>query len=139
MAATEAARANSRWPSRALLDGILEQAVIDIGLATCQGVSVALLVAVFVSNLPEVIGSACDMRASGYRPSPDHRALGRHRCGLRAGDGRLQAGVDGFAAGALLVMLVDQMIPEATSKGGNRAGLVTVLGFAVAARLSNLT
>ena len=47
--------------------------------------------------------------------------------------------IDGFAAGALLVMLVDSMVPEATEKAGNRAGLVTVIGFALAAGLSNLT
>ena len=53
--------------------------------------------------------------------------------------GGSKAAVDGFAAGALLVMLVDSMVPEAKRKAGNRAGLVTVLGFAVAAGLSNLT
>jgi ZIP family zinc transporter len=37
------------------------------------------------------------------------------------------------------VMLVDSMVPEAKEKAGDRAGLVTVLGFAVAAALSNLT
>jgi len=50
--------------------------------------------------------------------------------------GELKAGIDGFAAGALLVMLVDSMIPEAYRDGGRPAGLVTVLGFAVAAGLS---
>ena len=44
----------------------------------------------------------------------------------------LKAAIDGFAAGALLVMLIDSMIPEAVRKGGDVAGLVTVLGFAVA-------
>ena len=53
--------------------------------------------------------------------------------------GELQAGIDGFAAGALLVMLVDSMIPEATRKAGSTAGLVTTLGFAVAAGLSALS
>ena len=48
----------------------------------------------------------------------------------------LRAAIDGFAAGALLVMLVDSMIPEAARKAGRAAGLVTVLGFAVAAGLS---
>ncbi len=43
-----------------------------------------------------------------------------------------------FAAGALLVMLIDTMIPEAAVKAGKVAGLVTVLGFAVAAALSGL-
>jgi ZIP family zinc transporter len=50
-----------------------------------------------------------------------------------------KAAVDGFAAGALLVMLTDSMIPEAKQKAGNRAGLLTVLGFAVATGLSTLT
>ena len=46
--------------------------------------------------------------------------------------------MDGFAAGALLVMLVDSMVPEAREKAGDWAGLATVLGFAVAAALSKL-
>ena len=53
--------------------------------------------------------------------------------------GNLNAGVDGFAAGALLVMLIDSMIPEAVRKGGDISGLVTVLGFAVAAALSSIS
>ena len=53
--------------------------------------------------------------------------------------GDVRAGIDGFAAGALLVMLVNSMIPEAQQKAGDLAGLATVLGFAVAAALSNLT
>jgi zinc transporter, ZIP family len=48
----------------------------------------------------------------------------------------MQAGINGFAAGALLVMLVDSMIPEATEQAGRTTGLVTALGFAVAAGLS---
>ena len=48
----------------------------------------------------------------------------------------LKAAINGFAAGALLVMLIDSMIPEATAKAGRAAGLVTVLGFAVAFSLS---
>jgi ZIP family zinc transporter len=50
--------------------------------------------------------------------------------------GDFQAAIDGFAAGALLVMLVDSMIPDATEDAGRQAGLVTVLGFALAAGLS---
>ena len=48
----------------------------------------------------------------------------------------LRAIINGFAAGALLVMLIDSMIPEASKKTGRPAGLVTVLGFAVAFALS---
>ena len=49
----------------AFLDGIPEQAVLGIGLAAGEGVSVGLLAAIFVSNLPEAIGSAAAMRADG--------------------------------------------------------------------------
>jgi zinc transporter, ZIP family len=134
----------------ALLDGIPEQAVLGIGLATGQGISVALLVAVFVSNLPEAIGSATEMRGAGKSSRLILSLWGAVAvvCALATVGGYalsdvvgggLQAGIDGFAAGALLVMLVDQMVPEAKEKAGNRAGLATVLGFAVAAGLSNLS
>ncbi len=43
-----------------------------------------------------------------------------------------------FAAGALLTMLADSMMPEAFENGGKTAGLLTVLGFAVAFALSQL-
>ena len=126
-----------------LLDGIPEQAVLGIGLATGEGVSVALLVAIFVSNLPEGIGSAADMRAAGKSPAAVIRlwvgvavvcalaTLGGYAVADHA-SGNVQAGIDGFAAGALLVMLVDSMVPEAQKKAGNIAGLATVLGSAVA-------
>jgi ZIP family zinc transporter len=134
----------------ALLDGIPEQAVLGIGLATGHGVSIALLVAVFVSNLPEAIGSATDMRGAGKSTRLIISlwvavavvcvlaTLGGYLLAAVVGGG-LKAGIDGFAAGALLVMLVDQMVPEAKERAGNRAGLATVLGFAVAAGLSNLS
>jgi ZIP family zinc transporter len=48
----------------------------------------------------------------------------------------VQGGINGFAAGALLVMLVDSMIPDATEHAGRTTGLVTMLGFAVGAGLS---
>ena len=131
----------------ALLDGIPEQAVLGIGIASGEGVSVSLLAAIFVSNLPEAIGASTDLRESGWKPS---RIQGLWLvvfvvCVLStvagfaiadAAGGDLRAAINGFAAGALLVMLVDSMIPEATRKAGSVAGLVTVLGFAVAAGLS---
>src|SRR4051812_6985664 len=49
----------------AFLDGIPEQLVLGIGIAAGEGVSVGLLVAIFVSNLPEAIGSSAGMRAAG--------------------------------------------------------------------------
>jgi len=131
----------------AFLDGIPEQAVLGFSIAAGEGVSVGLLVAIFVSNLPEAIGASTDMRAAGRRPGAIRRLwfLVAVICALATVvgyaiadnvSGNVNAAVDGFAAGALLVMLIDSMIPEAVRKGGDVAGLVTVLGFAVAAGLS---
>ena len=134
----------------AFLDGIPEQTVLGIGLAAGEGVSIALLVAIFVSNLPEAIGSAVDMRQAGSSKRQIRRLWFTVAvlCGLatpvgyllaRGTGGHFQALINGFAAGALLVMLVDSMIPEATSKAGRVAGLATTLGFALAAGLSTLS
>lgn len=131
----------------AFLDGVPEQLVLGIGLAGGEPVSVGLLCAIFVSNLPEAIGSASSLREAGRS---SRWILGLWGgvvalttlaavAGYAVGDavsGELRAAVDGFAAGALLVMLVDSMIPDATAGAGRQAGLVTVLGFALAAALS---
>jgi ZIP family zinc transporter len=121
-----------------------------IGLGTGDTVSVGLLVAIFVSNLPEAIGSSSDMLAAG-RPRAFILRLWlgvaaictvSTAAGFAIADatgGELKAAINGFAAGALLVMLVDSMIPEATAKVGRRAGLATVLGFALAAGLSSVS
>jgi zinc transporter, ZIP family len=131
------------------LDGVPEQAVLGIGLAGGQPVSVALLVAIFVSNLPEGIGSGVDMEAAGVPRKRIFRlflAVGLV-CTLSSGlgfaiadsvSGDFQAGIEGFAAGALLVMLIDSMIPESKEKAGRNAGLVAVVGFSVATALSTL-
>lgn len=131
----------------AFLDGIPEQMVLGIGLAGGEPVSAGLLAAIFVSNLPEAIGGAIDMRRQMH--STRQVALNwlwiagfcaaATVVGYAIADstgGDFQAGVNGFAAGALIVMLVDSMIPEATEEAGRTTGLVTTLGFAVAAGLS---
>jgi ZIP family zinc transporter len=133
----------------AFLDGIPEQLVLGIGIASGKGVSVAMVVAIFASNLPEAIGSAADMRRADRS--------GRSIVGLWSGvavlcvaatvggwalsgavSNEAQSFVDGFAAGALLTMLIDSMVPEAKEKAKDRAGLATVAGFALAAGLSLL-
>jgi zinc transporter, ZIP family len=131
----------------AFLDGLPEQTALGIGLAAGEGVSVGLLVAIFVSNLPEAIGSATDMHDAGTDRSTIIRlwlvvavictiatVFGFAVADVTAGD--FKALIDGFAAGALIVMLIDSMIPEATAESGRPAGLVTTLGFAVATALS---
>jgi zinc transporter, ZIP family len=134
----------------AFLDGIPEQLVLGLGIAVGNGVSVGLLAAIFVSNLPEAIGSSTAMRDEGRS---DHEVVRLWLavaaiCALASllgyliadsTGGHLQGAINGFAAGALVVMLVDSMIPEATKQAGRTTGLVTTLGFAVAAGLSTVS
>lgn len=131
----------------AFLDGIPEQLVLGIGLASGEGVSVGLLAAIFVSNLPEAVGGASEMQGAGESRKRVVRLwLGvTIVCALATpigfaiadtASGELQGGINGFAAGALLVMLVDSMIPDATQQAGRTTGLVTALGFAVATSMS---
>jgi zinc transporter, ZIP family len=134
----------------AFLDGIPEQLVLGIGLAEGSGVSVGLLAAVFVSNLPEAIGSSSDMLAA-RRPRAEIVRLWigvALVCTLatvagyalaEAASDELKGAINGFAAGALLVMLTDSMVPESREKAGLVSGLVLVLGFALAAGLSGIS
>jgi ZIP family zinc transporter len=125
-----------------VLDGIPETAVIGLSLVE-GGVSAAMIVAVFVSNVPEAIAATTGLAAARW---PSRRILGLWAAvtavsGLSAlaGYGLLsdsEAGmvafVQSFAAGALLTMLADTMMPEAFERGGKLVGLFTTLGFALA-------
>ena len=116
-----------------------------IGLTIFQGgaVGAAYLTAVFISNLPEAISSTAALTAGGWRKT---RILWLWIAitlisGLASlgGYGLFQhstpdtvAFVLAFAAGAILTMLADTMMPEAYEHGGKLVGVVTTLGFATA-------
>lgn len=131
----------------AVLDGIPESAVIGTTLLTGAGVGVPVLAAVFLSNLPEAIGAE-----AGSRHRPIGRVLGPWvavvaACTLASalGFGLLDDASDdvigllqAFAAGGVLMLLVDEMIPTSLKEGGNEAGLLATLGFAGAYLLSTL-
>ena len=134
----------------AFLDGIPEQTVLGIGIASGEGVGLGLLVAIFISNLPEATGSATEMLRGGEQRGPILRLWAAVALVCTAATvvgwaiassapDELRAAIDGFAAGALIVMLIDSMIPDARRDAGRAAGLVTTLGFAVALALSSLS
>jgi ZIP family zinc transporter len=130
-----------------LLDAIPESLVLGIGLAIGGSVSVAFLAAVFVSNIPEGVAGTVNLSAAGHSRrntlwmwlslvliSAASAVLGYALIQwVPTADGDL---VQAFAAGAMLTMLADAMMPEAFEHGGLLVGLSTVMGFAVAAALS---
>jgi ZIP family zinc transporter len=130
----------------ALLDGIPESTVLGIGIGVGGAVSIGFLIAVLVSNIPEGLSSTTALRtslpparvyalwaaivvASGLAAALGYGIAVR----VSAVDGRF---VQAFAAGAVLTMLADSMMPEAFEEGGRPIALLTALGFAVAAVLS---
>jgi ZIP family zinc transporter len=130
-----------------LLDGVPESFVLGLSLAAGGSVSLAFLAAVFISNLPEAIAATGSMTAAGR----GHRSVIALwgwvvlASAVSAAAGYLLVvnvpGVDGafaqaFAAGAVLTMLSDSMMPEAFEHGGPSAGLFTVMGFIVATLIS---
>jgi ZIP family zinc transporter len=126
-----------------VLDGIPESMVIGLTIFAGGEVGAAYLTAVFISNLPEAISSTTGLARGGWKTS---RILWMWIAialvsGLAsvAGYGLFQdsspdivAFVLAFAAGAILTMLADTMMPEAFEHGGRLVGALTVLGFAVA-------
>lgn len=132
----------------ALLDGVPESLVLGMGIAVGGTVSIGFLVAVFVSNVPESLSSAGSMQADRSAASIYRLWLGIALASAIAGAAGYGIathlpGVDGtmvqaFAGGAVLTMLADSMFPEAFEDGGRTVGLLTALGFAVAAVLTTL-
>jgi ZIP family zinc transporter len=130
----------------AILDGIPESVVIGLGVLQGGTVSVAMLVAVFMSNIPESSASTAGMRASGWSRTKIlllWTTMAIVFGGVSAAGYALLGGVSdhtlavvqSFAGGAILMMLANTMIPEAYERAGKLAGVATVMGFAVAVAL----
>jgi ZIP family zinc transporter len=132
-----------------VLDGIPESMVIGLTIFQGGAVGAAYLAAVFISNLPEAISSTSGLLSGGWKKS---RVLWMwvsiavvSAVASLAGYGLFQdaspatvAFVLAFAAGAILTMLADTMMPEAFEHGGKLVGVVTTLGFAVAYAIHSL-
>jgi ZIP family zinc transporter len=133
----------------ALLDGIPESIVIGVSLIGGGAVSWVAVAAVFLSNIPEGLSSSAGMKKA-KRPA-------RYVFGVWGGialvsglaalagyavfshfSGEVIAATTAVAAGAILAMLADTMMPEAFEEAHDLAGLITVAGFLAAFVLTKL-
>jgi zinc transporter, ZIP family len=128
-------------------DASPEAVILGIGLARGGTVSVAFLLAIFVSNVPEGIAGSINLQAAGRSEksvllmwagvvlaSAVSATVGFLLVGaIPSAEGRF---AQALAAGALLTMLAEAMMPEAFQHGGKAVGLLTVMGFLAAAILS---
>jgi ZIP family zinc transporter len=132
-----------------LLDGVPESIVLGLSIAHQPQVSLAFVFAVGISNVPQGLGGTAGMLAAGWERGRVTRlwvavcVLSIIAAALGWGIGTLVPGangalIDAFAAGALLVMLTDSMIPESFEQGGREAGLALTVGFGAAVAVSLL-
>lgn len=131
----------------ALLDGVPESFVLGSSLVAGGGVSAAFISAVFLSNMSEAISASTGLLKAGW---PKARILLMWTSimalsGISAATGyaflfRVSkfygAFAEAFAAGAILTMLADTMMPEAFESAGDLTGPFTVLGFIVSTALT---
>lgn len=131
----------------ALLDGVPESVVLGLSLLGGGGVGTAVLAAIAISNLPEGLSSSAGMKRSGRSASYVFGVWG----GIAAASGLagalgcllLQdaspeaiAVITAIAAGAILAMVADTMIPEAFESTHLYAGLIATVGFLAAFAIS---
>jgi ZIP family zinc transporter len=133
-----------------VLDGIPESVAIGLTLLGGGAVSAALVGAVFLSNLPEAIGVAAALLAGGRSlRNVLSRFAGIVAVGavaasvgyaaLNTSDVDAIAVIQSIAAGSMIVVTVNEMIPIAVRGAGRHAGLAAAAGFALAAFLSTIS
>jgi ZIP family zinc transporter len=133
----------------ALLDGIPESIVIGLSLLSGESVSLVAVAAIFLSNIPEGLSSSAGMKKAGRPPAYIFGVWGSIALvsGIASVLGysffqrfspEVHAAITAIAAGAILTMLVDTMIPEAFDEAREYAGLITVVGFLAAFVLTKL-
>ena len=147
MSESEQAGSGTAIALGALLDGVPESAALGLSLLTGEGVGIAVLAAILISNLPEGLSSAAGMKANGRSA---RYVFGvwisiALACGVAAALGCLLlddaspqtvAWITALAAGAILAMVADTMIPEAFKETQVYTGLIATLGFIVAFAIS---
>lgn len=130
-----------------LMDGIPESIVIGVSMISSGAVSMVAVIAIFLSNVPEGLSSAAGMKKAGRSVAYVFMIW----CGIAIISGiaslcgfvifdhfspEVIAATTAVAAGAILAMITDTMIPEAFEVTHNYAGLITVVGFLCAFLLS---
>ncbi len=123
-----------------VVDGVPESIIFGIQVAAGVPLSASFLAAVLISNVPQAIAPSADLAAAGWSVG----RLGRLwlvvivACGVASALGFLAADLASdltgarmaaLAAGGLLAMLTNSLMPFAYERGGELAGVAAVVGF----------
>jgi zinc transporter, ZIP family len=127
-----------------VVDGVPESLILGIQVGTGVTISLGFVAAVFISNIPQAVAPSADLVAAGWGAG----RLGRLwftvvlACGIAALLGYLATDLSGaaqgdraaaLAAGGLLAMLTNSLMPFSYERGGELAGAATAVGFCLAA------
>jgi zinc transporter ZupT len=125
-----------------MLDGIPESIVVGSSLLLHPTMSLSLLAGLAISNFPEALSSSVGMRKQGMANSKI--LIMWASIMVVSGFGALFGNivfenvspvvfalVDGMAAGAMLTMIAETMLPEAFHIGGSVTGLSALAGFLI--------
>jgi len=127
-----------------IVDGVPESLILGIQVGTGVTISLGFVAAVFISNIPQAVAPSADLAAAGWGPG----RLGKLwfavvlACGIAALLGYLATDISGdalgdraaaLAAGGLLAMLTNSLMPFSFERGGELAGAATAVGFCLAA------
>lgn len=133
----------------ALVDGIPESVAIGASVMANTPVGWVTVLAIFVSNIPESLSSSAGMKKAGRSRTyvfgiwtgimvVSGLAAAIGSVTLRAASPDALAAITAVAAGGILAMLADTMIPEAFETAHELAGLITAAGFLTAFVLTKM-
>jgi CRP-like cAMP-binding protein len=126
-----------------LLDGIPGALVIGSSLVAGSKLSIALIAAFFLNNFPESMSSSIEMRQQDYSKLRIFTLWFSQMIIISAGAALgnifftnaphyMVIFVDGIAAGAMMTVIAETMLPEAFHRAGAITGISTLLGFLTA-------
>jgi len=124
----------------ALLDGVPESMALGLSMLGGHGVSIPILAAIVISNVPEGLSSTAELKASGKKPTFVFALWGGIAVAaalaslagftvLADAPVEMTGFITSLAAGAMLAMICDTMIPDAFRRAHSYTGLLATLGF----------
>jgi zinc transporter, ZIP family len=132
-----------------VLDAIPESIMIGASLISGQGVSLLLVIAIFISNIPEGLSSTAGLKQDGYSKTKvmllwlsvlviSTLASGAGYSFMDHASGYTTAIIASFAGGGIISMVSSSMMPEAYEEGGPLTGFMAALGMLCSLILDHL-
>ncbi|KHL95100.1 membrane protein [Paenibacillus sp. IHB B 3415] len=123
-----------------VLDAIPESIMIGASLIAGQGVSLLLVIAIFISNIPEGLSSTAGLKQDGYGKRKimllwlgvlaiSTLASGAGYTFMDHASGYTEAMIASFAGGGIIAMVSSSMMPEAYEDGGPLTGFIAAMGL----------